>query len=119
MTVREMRVHLETLPQDMTVAGWDAYHDERVDLKVEHITVVEFSHESESRVCIEPDRDWPPVTDEEYEERVQRELADIPSLLRDPTNACTATEDEVFAAYRKVCANNADPRSPERRTRDE
>lgn len=60
MTVREMVAHLETLPQDMTVAGWDAYHDERVDLKVEHITVVEYEHESgESRVCIEPDKDFP------------------------------------------------------------
>lgn len=58
MTVKELRVHLETLPQDMTVAGWDAYHDERVDLKIEHITVVEYSHRrSESRVCIEPERD--------------------------------------------------------------
>lgn len=40
------------------MAGWDAYWDERVDVKVEHITVVEFEHEpEESRVCIEPERD--------------------------------------------------------------
>lgn len=59
-------------------------------------------------------------TEEEQEERVQKELAEMQSLLPDPTNACNASEGEIFEAYRKVCVKReTDDRSPERRAQDE